>query len=522
MRFFLSLLLCLLVPATAVFANGAADFNIRLFGSLDTEAPSTPTLAQPVAISTDQIDVAWSASTDNYAVSGYVVSRDGVPIATTTLTSYSDGGLVASTSYAYFVRAFDPSFNYSSSSNILSTTTLKIPPPAPPGTSGGSQGTATRVNTNTFLVTPGVSTTTFYIKTTLPARFEVRWGRTTSYELGYVANTKYTSTYETTLTGLEPNTTYEYEVMGYTPFGKASVLERGTFKTQGEPDVVSPANVNRFKVFTQGLSVELSWQFPGGEAFQYVRIVRSHLGFPTHLEDGAVVYQGTGIEFTDKNIFSQFSPAYYTAFLVDAAGNVSSGAIAKAYAEGSAAPEQETEKPNTKPEDGFTPGAPVPPQTRMPDMSEVFIKQADAQYSFAEHPIALDSTQYFTLSIPKSAVSDNLKTIVVTLTDPTDARQSSAFLLRINKDKTAYEAVVAPLGLEGTSRLLIDIYDFDAKVVGTFQKTVTFKNLYRVQKMPIFPDLIVYQLKRYAPILALPILIGLLFLLYRRRKYGHA
>lgn len=521
MRFFFSLLLCLIVPTTAVFANDAADFNIRVFGSTDTEAPSTPTLAQPVAISTDQIDVSWSSVTDNFVVSGYVISRNGVSVGTTTLTSYSDVGLSASTSYTYSVRAFDPSFNYSSSSNILSTTTLKIPPPAP-ASPGGTQSTATRVNVDKFLITPGVSTTTFYIKTTLPARFEMRWGRTSSYELGYVANTKYVSTYETTLTGLEPATTYEYEIVGYTPFGKAFVLERGKFATLGEQDTFSPANINRFKALARGLDTELSWQLPEGEEYKYVRIVRSHLGFPAHLEDGAVVYQGTGTEFTDKNVFSQFSPVYYTAFLVDAAGNVSSGAVAKVYAKDSNAPGLEIEKPNTKPEDGFTPGVIVSPQTRMPDMSEVFLKQSDRQYSFATQPIELDSTQFFTLSIPKGAVSDNLKTIVVTLTDPTDARQSSAFLLRINKDKTSYEAVVAPLGLEGTSRILIDIYDFDARVVGTFQKTVTFKNLYNTQKMPVFPDLIIYELKRFAPMAALPMLVGILFFFYRRRKHGRA
>lgn len=523
MRFLLALLFCLVLPATAVFANDTGDFNIRVFGSDDIVAPTTPTLSQPTPISTDQIDISWSVSTDNFIVSGYVVSRNGLPIATTTLTNYSDTGLVASTTYTYAVRAFDPSFNYSSSSNALSTTTLKISPP-PPVSAGGAQSTATRVNLDKFIVTSGVSTTTFYIKTSHPARFEMRWGRTSSYELGYIANTKFVSTYETTLTGLEPATTYEYEVIGYTPFGTAFVLERGKFTTLGEPGAQSPANVNRFKAAANGLDVQLSWQLPEAAKYQYIRIVRNHLGFPSHLQDGAIVYQGDGTSFTDKNILSQYSPVYYTAFVVDAAGNVSSGAIAKAYVvdgnPSTVKPNPEG-KPDIKPADGFTPAEEVPAGTRMPDMSEIFLHQAEVQYSFSSQNIELDSNQYFTLSIPKTAVSDNLKTIVVTLTDPTDSRQTSSFLLRINKNKTAYEAVIAPLGLEGTSRILVDIYDFDAKVIGTFQKTITFKNLYKIGAMPIFPDLIIYELKQFAPVVALPILIGLLFFFCRRRHREH-
>ena len=528
MRFFLSLLLCLVLPTSAVFANDTSTFNIKVFGSQDIIAPTTPTLAPPTPISTDQIDTSWSASTDNFLVAGYVISRNGVPLATTTLTNYSDTGLVASTTYSYAVRAFDPSFNYSSSSAVLSTTTLKIPPPPP--TTTGAQSTATRVILDTLKITPGVSTSTFYIETKYPARFEMRWGRTGSYELGYIANTKYTSVYETTLTGLEPATTYEYEVIGYTPFGTAYVLERGKFSTLGEQGKQLPPNVNRFKAIVQGADVNLSWQLPEMTDMQYVRVVRNHLGFPTHLQDGAVVYQGKGTDFIDRGILNQYSPVYYTAFVVDAPGNVSSGAIARAFVLdangnpttiGTHAPGTGGigDRPPTKSEDGFTPGPSVPPQTHMPDMSEVFLRQAESQYTFANPKIELDSQSFFTLSIPKSAVSDNLKTIIVTLTDPTDSRQSSSFLLRINKDKTAYEAVIAPLGLEGTSRILVDIYDYDAKVVGTFQKTVTFKNLYYKKATPIFPDLIIYEFKRSAPLLVLPFLIAALFFFYRRRRY---
>ena len=517
-----ALLLCTHVTST-VSAATTSTFNIRVFGAEDTEAPTTPTLLSATPITTDQIDVTWSGSTDNFVVSGYVVFRGGIPIATTTLTNYSDIGLNASTTYSYSVRAFDPTFNFSSSSNILIATTPAVPLP-PPATGGGTQSTFVGLSLDKLTVVPGISTSTFYIKTTRPARFEMRWGRTTSYELGYTVNNKFTSSYETTLTNLEPGTQYEYEVVGYSVSGKAYVLERGHFTTLRSQDSLPPANVNRFRALADGTNVSLTWEVPAGEGYQYIRVVRNHLGYPSYLQDGAVVYQGAGQSFTDSDVLSQYSPVYYTAFVVDAAGNVSSGAIAKVFATddgktpgGIKDPGGGTGSTGTSSPDGFTPGKKIPAGTHMPDSSEVFLIQENTKQTFADQNISIDSHFPFTLSIPKSAVSDNLKTIIVTFTDPTDSRLTSSFLLRINKDKSAYEAVIAPLDLEGVSRLTVDIYDYDAAVVGTFQKTITFKGIFHATTMPIFPDRILFELKRWGPLVVLPILLGILFLFYRRR-----
>ena len=521
--FFTAFLLCTFVTST-VSAATTSTFNIRVFGAADIVAPTTPTLLLATPITTDQIDVTWSGSTDNFIVSGYVVFRGGVAVATTTLTNYSDIGLNASTTYSYSVRAFDPSFNYSSSSNALTTTTPGVPIP-PTSTAGGTQSTLVGLELDKLTVVPGISTSTFYIKTTRPARFEMRWGRTTSYELGYTVNNKFTSSYETTLTNLEPGTLYEYEVVGYSVSGKAYVLERGHFTTLRSEDALPPANVNRFRATAEGTDVRLTWEVPAGEGYQYIRVVRNHLGYPTSLQDGAVVYQGVGQSFTDSDILKQYSPVYYTAFVVDASGNVSSGAVAKVYATddgktiGGTKEGNVTEAPASSSSDGFTPGKNIPTGTRMPDASEVFLLQENTKQTFADQNIAIDSHLPFTLSIPKNAVSDNLKTIIVTFTDPTDSRLTSSFLLRINKDRSAYEAVIAPLDLDGVSRLTIDIYDYDAAVVGTFQKTINFKGVFHATVMPIFPDRILFELKRWGPLAALPILFGILIFFYRRRQH---
>jgi hypothetical protein len=123
------------------------------------------------------------------------------------------------------------------------------------------------------------------------------------------------------------------------------------------------------------------------------------------------------------------------------------------------------------------------------------------------------------LSIPKSAVSDNLKTIIASLTNPSDSRQIYSFMLRINKDQTAYEAVLPPTMLEGKSRLIIDIYDYESLIVANYQKTLEFKRGDIVAETPIFPDKIIKTFSNHGWMLALPlILFMVLVLLYRRRR----
>ena len=89
----------------------------------DTTPPSTPTNLTATAVSSSQINLSWTASTDNVGVQGYKVYRNGVHIATVTSgTSYSDTGLSASTTYYYTVSAFDAG-NTSTQSNSASATT---------------------------------------------------------------------------------------------------------------------------------------------------------------------------------------------------------------------------------------------------------------------------------------------------------------------------------------------------------------------------------------------------------------
>ncbi len=91
---------------------------------IDTAAPSVPSGLSAAAISTTQISMNWNTSTDNVGVTGYTITRDGVTIGTSTTTSYTNTGLLASTTYVYTVSAFDAAGNVSGQSLPVSKTTL--------------------------------------------------------------------------------------------------------------------------------------------------------------------------------------------------------------------------------------------------------------------------------------------------------------------------------------------------------------------------------------------------------------
>ena len=92
--------------------------------SPDTIPPSIPTGLTATAVSTTQINLSWNASTDNVAVTGYQVFRNGAQVGTSTTTTFSDTGLSPSTLYSYTVQAVDAAANPSGQSAPASATTL--------------------------------------------------------------------------------------------------------------------------------------------------------------------------------------------------------------------------------------------------------------------------------------------------------------------------------------------------------------------------------------------------------------
>lgn len=102
----------------------------------DTTPPTAPTNLSAQAVSFSQINLSWNPSTDNVAVSGYQVFRNNSNIATINTTTFGDTNLTPSTTYTYFVKAFDASGNISNPSNNVSATTN--PAPSQVGTISGT------------------------------------------------------------------------------------------------------------------------------------------------------------------------------------------------------------------------------------------------------------------------------------------------------------------------------------------------------------------------------------------------
>ncbi|HUP26059.1 MAG TPA: Ig-like domain-containing protein [Candidatus Limnocylindrales bacterium] len=115
---------------TASFINATFAFpSVITFGSIanDTQAPTAPASLTAAAQSVSQINLSWSASSDNIGVTGYDIYRNSAKIGTVATTSYSDSGLSASTSYGYYVIAHDATGNTSPPSNTANATTSANP-----------------------------------------------------------------------------------------------------------------------------------------------------------------------------------------------------------------------------------------------------------------------------------------------------------------------------------------------------------------------------------------------------------
>jgi len=152
-------------PASGVTDAFSAYSNIASATTkADTRAPSVPSGLRALASSCDQINLSWTASTDNGSgVQGYKVYRGGVflKLVSAPATSTTDSGLLPSTSYSYAVSAVDRAGNESNKSGSVSVRT----PVCATTTSTTTTSTTTTTLDPPTTTTATTSTTT---TTTLP------------------------------------------------------------------------------------------------------------------------------------------------------------------------------------------------------------------------------------------------------------------------------------------------------------------------------------------------------------------
>ncbi len=208
--------------STATIDNGDWVMQMVAFraGSAgpDTQPPTAPSNLTATAISGSQINLAWSAATDNVGVTNYLVeSCAGVgcssfaQIAIVTGTSFSNTGLVASTSYSYRVRATDAAGNlgpYSSVATAATPTPDTQPPSAPTGLSATPSGT--QINLSWTASTDDVGVTAYLVERCQGS------GCSTFAQVGTSGSPSYSDT------GLSAGTTYGYRVRASDAAGNLS------------------------------------------------------------------------------------------------------------------------------------------------------------------------------------------------------------------------------------------------------------------------------------------------------------
>ncbi len=89
----------------------------------DTTAPTVPTNVTAAAAGPTQVNVSWTASTDDVGVSSYAVLRNNVQVGTTASTSFADTTAAPATTYTYTVVALDAAGNASAASSGATVTT---------------------------------------------------------------------------------------------------------------------------------------------------------------------------------------------------------------------------------------------------------------------------------------------------------------------------------------------------------------------------------------------------------------
>lgn len=230
------------VDATGNASGLSAPASVTTPAVPDTTPPSIPTGLTASAISSTQINLQWADATDNVAVTGYRVYRNGALLATLgNVISYQSTGLSPSTTYSFTVRALDASGNVSGNSTAASATTQAAPDAIAPTTPLGlsaSTVSSSRINLGWSASTDNVGVTGYRI-----------------YQNGqYLLTVGNVTTYQTS--GLAASTTYTYNVDAIDAAGNASGVSAAATATTLAPntailawDAVTSPNLGGYRVY---------------------------------------------------------------------------------------------------------------------------------------------------------------------------------------------------------------------------------------------------------------------------------
>ncbi len=284
------------VTTTSVSPSGAT-VNVSVGGSGgDSQAPTAPGGLTATPTSPTSVLLAWSASTDNVAVAGYRVYRNGTLVATKTSPGHTDSGLGSGATYAYSVVAFDAAGNTSTAATAGATT--PVPPdtsaPTTPGGLSATPASPTSVSLAWNASTDNVGVTGYRV-----------------YRDDVLVSTTAVRTFADP--GRTAATTYRYAVVAFDAAGNTSGPAAATATTPAQPATTPSAPTGLAANRTSRRTVALSWSAGtgGGTAVGY-RVYRN----------GTLVGSSAGTGYSD-GVPANLGSATYVVTALDAAGNAS-------------------------------------------------------------------------------------------------------------------------------------------------------------------------------------------------------
>jgi PQQ-dependent dehydrogenase (s-GDH family) len=211
------------VKAKDAAGNESAASSALNVTTPDTQAPTTPTGLASSALTQSSVTISWTASTDNVAVAGYDVYRNGVKVngSTITTTSFNVTGLSASTAYAFTVKAKDAAGNESAASSALNVTTPDTQAPTAPTGLASASLTQTSFTLSWTASTDNVGVTGYDV-----------------YRNGTKINGSLVTTTSYSVTGLTVATTYAFTVKAKDAAGNESAASTALNVTT--PDTQAP------------------------------------------------------------------------------------------------------------------------------------------------------------------------------------------------------------------------------------------------------------------------------------------
>ncbi|PWF46669.1 carbohydrate binding domain-containing protein [Massilia glaciei] len=199
--------------------NGTVQ-GVYPFLVVDSTPPSAPGPVTSSQLTDRSVKLAWTASTDNVAVTGYKVFRDNVLAGSTTTNSFTDSALSASTAYSYTMLAFDAAGNQSGRNTGASITT-RAPDAMPPTVPG--KPVASGFTSSSLVLGWTASTDNYGV-----AQYNVLRN---GVKIGTSAVTSFSDT------GLSPATVYNYTIEAVDAAGNVSAQSASTAAT------TAPGNV---------------------------------------------------------------------------------------------------------------------------------------------------------------------------------------------------------------------------------------------------------------------------------------